>query len=133
MSKLNAMMKTSQKVEGSKNEQAIVLLASRQLEAYNRADLDAFCACYHPEVIVYDDQGQMSLQGAKAFRARYAPMFAQGKFGASVPERIAMGEHCIDRELYWREAVEGREAAQGEVLVRYRLKENLIGEVQFFH
>ena len=115
------------------NDSQIALLANRQLEAYNQADLDAFCACYHPNVLVYDAQGQISVKGAEAFRARYAPMFAQGKFGAEVPERIIMGEHCIDRELYWREAIEGREASKGEVLVRYRLIDNLIGEVQFFH
>ena len=124
-------MNTDQK--DALSESPIALLASRQLEAYNRADLDAFCACYHPEVIVYDAQGQISVQGAQAFRARYAPMFAQGQFGASVPERMVMGEHCIDREFYWREAVADREAAEGEVLVRYRLKDQLIGEVQFFH
>ena len=111
----------------------IARLANRQLEAYNRADLEAFCACYHPNVLVYDTQGQITVKGAEAFRAHYAPMFAQGKFGAEVPERIIMGEHCIDREIYWREAIEGREASNGEVLVRYRLIDNLIGEVQFFH
>ena len=114
-------------------ESPIALLASRQLEAYNQSNLDAFCACYHPEVIVYDAQGQISLQGIKAFRDRYTLMFTQGKFGATVPERIVMGEHCIDRERYWREAIDERKAAQGEVLVRYRLKDHLIGEVQFFH
>ena len=115
------------------NDSLIARLASRQLEAYNRADLEAFCACYHPNVLVYDAQGQISSEGAEAFRARYASMFAQGKFGAEVTERIIMGEHCVDRELYWREAIEGREASKGEVLVRYRLIDNLIGEVQFFH
>ena len=129
--KLSELMKIPPKSE--QTEKTIALLASRQLEAYNQSDLDAFCACYHPEVVVYDAQGQVSLQGKKAFRARYTLMFTQGRFGATVTQRIVMGEHCIDHELYWREALENREATQGEVLVRYRLRDHLIGEVQFFH
>lgn len=115
----------------SMGELEIVRLAKKQLDAYNRADLEAFCACYHQEIVVYDEQGQVSLKGAQAFRARYASLFEQGHFGAEVPERLAVGEHCVDREFYWREALPNREAAKGEVLVRYRLKEALIGEVQF--
>ena len=60
----------------------VVRLATDQLAAYNAADLDAFCACYHEDVVVLDDDGSESLRGAEAFRARYAPMFARGGFGA---------------------------------------------------
>ena len=45
----------------------IARLASRQLEAYNRADLEAFCACYHPNVLVYDAQGQITVEVQKLF------------------------------------------------------------------
>ena len=129
-------MKAYSEMSNQRNQSSnslIATLASRQLEAYNQADLEAFCACYHPNVLVYDAQGKISVKGAEAFRSHYAPMFAQGKFGAEVPERIIMGEHCIDHELYWREATDERKAAEGEVLVRYRLVDNLIGEVQFFY
>ena len=30
----------------------ISTLAQRQLDAYNARDLDAFVACYHPDVVV---------------------------------------------------------------------------------
>lgn len=106
-------------------------LAARQLEAYNQADLDSFCACYHPDVVVFDAEGKETLRGAEAFRAQYEPMFSLGGFGAEVPTRIAVGEHCVDLERFWREARGDREAASGELLVRYRLREGLIGEVQF--
>lgn len=106
-------------------------LAARQLDAYNRADLDGFCACYHSEVIVFDANGLEMLKGAAAFRARYAPMFSRGGFGAEVPMRIAAGEHCVDYETFWRDAHGSQEAESGELLVRYRLRDGLIGEVQF--
>ena len=111
----------------------ITTLAQRQLDAYNRADLDAFCACYHPDVIVRDAEGEVTLQGMTAFRARYATMFERGGFGASVPQRISLGEHCVDYERYWRDATDERPRVTGEVLVRYCLRDGLIGEVQFFH
>ena len=112
-------------------ESKITRLAARQLEAYNQADLDAFCACYHTDVVVYDENGQESLKGVRAFRERYAALFASGQFGATVSNRLSVGDHCIDLEEYWRGATAGQEATCGEVLVRYRLKEDLIGEVQF--
>ena len=64
----------------SEGTPTVVRLATDQLTAYNAADLDAFCACYHEDVVVLDDDGSESLRGAEAFRARYAPMFARGGF-----------------------------------------------------
>lgn len=112
-------------------ERLIVELATRQLEAYNRADLEAFCACYHPDVQVLDARGELELSGIDAFRSRYTPLFQRGGFGATVPERLSAGGHCVDLEHYWREEREGSEATSGVVLVRYTLRENLIGIVQF--
>lgn len=112
-------------------ESEITRLAARQLEAYNQGDLEAFCACYHTDVVVYDENGQESLKGITAFRERYAVMFANGHFGATVNTRLSVGDHCIDLEEYWRGTAAGEDAIRGEVLVRYRLKEDRIGEVQF--
>lgn len=106
-------------------------LAARQLEAYNAADIDAFCQCYHSDVVVLNADSQVTLRGASAFRARYETMFSVGGFGAEVPARLSTGEHCVDHEIYWREARGDQEAVRGELLVRYRLREGLIGEVQF--
>lgn len=104
-------------------------LAIKQLEAYNRADLDAFCACYHPDVVVLDSEGRETLRGAEAFRCQYAPMFAQGEFGADVVERLSVASHCVDHERYWRTT--GQDVVRGELLVRYSLRDDLIGVVQF--
>ena len=106
-------------------------LAERQLVAYNHADLDAFCACYHGDVVVLDAEGQLSLRGMEAFRARYAPMFKRGDFGAEVPQRLALGEHCVDYESYWRHDPKDGSRVSGEILVRYQLRDGLIGLVQF--
>ena len=54
-------------------------LAQRQLDAYNLSDLDAFCACYHPDVVVLDDQKE-TVRGIEAFRARYVSLFEKWEF-----------------------------------------------------
>ncbi|MFK7987183.1 MAG: nuclear transport factor 2 family protein [Sandaracinaceae bacterium] len=105
-------------------------LAARQLNAYNRADLDAFCGCYHEDVSVLAEDGSEIARGQTAFRARYESLFATRAFGATVETRVSVGVHCVDHERYWREADGARE--EGEVIVRYRLRDGRIDEVQFF-
>lgn len=105
-------------------------LAARQLAAYNRADIDAFCACYHPDVVVLDADGEVSVKGIEAFRARYAGKFAAGGFGAVVPERMALGRHCVDLEHYWWLDTDGHRQ-EGSVLVRYTISDERIAVVQF--
>jgi len=107
----------------------ISTLAQRQLDAYNAGDLDAFVASYHPEVVVIED-GEVSVRGRIAFRERYEDLFRGGGFGASVTGRLAEGPHCVDLEVWWREPEEG-DRREGRILVRYTIRDGLIGEVQF--
>ncbi len=100
-------------------------LAQTQLDAYNRADLDAFCACYHPNVLMLEGE-EPGAEGIEAFRERYAAMFERGSFGAKVPARLVHGDHCVDEELWWRLDPGTEELSQGRLLVR-----DLIGVVQF--
>ena len=108
----------------------IAQLAQAQLDAYNAADLDAFIACYHPEVVVMEAD-EVSFSGREVMRERYRDLFADWTFGASVPERLVVGDHCVDRELYWRVDPETAERSEGEVLVRYTAADGLIARVQF--
>ena len=105
-------------------------LAQTQLEAYNSSDLDAFCACYHADVLVLDDREE-TVRGIEAFRARYAQMFEKWQFGAAVPSRIVSGSHCVDYETWWRIDPESGQRSEGEVLVRYTEKDGKIAVVQF--
>ena len=59
-------------------------LAQQQLDAYNRADLNAFVACYHPEVRILNGKEE-SLAGIDDFRTRYQTLFKEWEFGASIP------------------------------------------------
>ncbi len=105
-------------------------LAQRQLEAYNSSDLDAFCGCYHTDVVVLDDRDE-TVQGIEAFRARYVQMFENWQFGAAVTSRLVSGSHCVDYETWWRIDPESGQRTEGEVLVRYTEKDGKIAVVQF--
>lgn len=109
----------------------IVELAGRQLDAYNNADLDAFVACYHPAVRVFDGD-TLSVEGIESFRERYRTLFGEWRFGATVPQRIHLNDHCLDYEEWWRIDPSNGERSEGRILVRYELRDGLIGTVQFF-
>ena len=108
----------------------IVTLAERQLAAYNAADLEAFVACYHDDVRVLTGDEE-TLRGRVAFRAQYQGLFEGWRFGAEVPRRLHVGPHCVDFETWWRIDPESGERSEGEVLVRYTLRDGAIGTVQF--
>ena len=52
------------------NRSLVAELSDRQLAAYNAADLEAFCACYHQHVRVLDEDGNATCEGMDSFRAR---------------------------------------------------------------
>ncbi len=112
------------------SDSPVVQLAIDQLAAYNAADLDAFCRCYHPEVVALDAEGAVTIQGIEAFRERYRPMFERGNFGATVDQRLQAGKHAVDSEHFWRVGPDGART-EGDLLVRYTEREGTIAVVQF--
>lgn len=105
-------------------------LAQQQLDAYNSSDLEAFVACYHPDVRVLTGDAQ-TISGIDGFRNRYQSLFRAWTFGASVPQRMALNTHCVDFETWWRIDPDTGERSEGEILVRYEERDGLIGTVQF--
>jgi hypothetical protein len=105
-------------------------LAERQLEAYNASDLDAFVACYHRDVRVWDGSDCVC-EGIASFRARYKELFERFKFGAVVPQRLTAKRHCVDLEHWWRLSPETSERQTGTVFVHYTAHEDRIIEVRF--
>lgn len=107
-------------------------LAARQLEAYNRADLEAFCACYHEEVRVLDEQGKARTEGLAAFREGYGRMFESFReVSAEVDQRLVLGPHCVDLESWSRLDPESGERSEGVVLVRYTERDGKLAIVEF--
>ncbi len=107
-------------------------LAARQLAAYNRADVDAFVACFHDEVEVLGETGGVELRGIEAFRERYAAMFAaHADVRATVSGRLVLAPHVIEHETWSRVRRSDGAALGGEVLVRYTAQGGRIRWVAF--
>ncbi len=111
----------------------ILTLSKRQLEAYNRADLDGFCACYHPEVEILDERGAVISRGMDSFRARYAERFTKSRdVHAVIHQRLELGPHVVEHETWSRVDRETGKQESGDVLVRYTEQEGRIRWAQFF-
>lgn len=107
-------------------------LVDRQLEAYNRADLDAFCACYAEDVVVLDETGRRVVDGMVDFRARYAELFERCRdVRAELTQRVVHGDHEVDLERWSRVRRDTEEHLEGDVLVRYTARDGLIAWVCF--
>jgi uncharacterized protein (TIGR02246 family) len=106
----------------------VVELIQRQLDAYNRQDLDTYVACYAPDVIVAGLNGHVTETGRDALRVRYAKAFAtypQNK--AELKNRIAVGNTVVDHEHVVRKP--GGE--EFEIIAIYTVKNGTIARVDF--
>jgi len=71
----------------------------RQVEAYNRRDIDAFLSCYTPDAVLEDATGTVVMQGHDTMRATYSALFrASPDLRAKIATRIRVGEYVIDEE-----------------------------------
>ena len=100
-----------------------------QLEAYNRHDLDAFVATYHPDVRGYTYPDRPMFTGVAELRTTYAEFFAAAPtVRARIVRRIVQGNHVIDHE-----EVTGMPGAEGPVraVAVYEVREGRIASVRF--
>jgi hypothetical protein len=101
---------------------------NRQLDAYNRRDIDAFCRLFHPDAVTGDlESGEMSIRGIDAIRAFYGARFADNPaIHCVVHGRMEIGEYAIDRET-----VTGVAGGPLEILAIYEVRDGLIRSIRF--
>lgn len=82
-------------------QQRARLAAQSQLDAYNAGDLDAFVACYHEDVEVFDlKSGDLLGKGHAHMRKTYGALFARcPDLHAAVTSRTIVGNVSFDREV----------------------------------
>lgn len=96
----------------------------RQLQAYNRRDLDDFLACYSADACIRDGRGGTLLSGHAEMRARYGVVFERHpELHASVQGRLRAGEWTVDEEQVVLEGV------PLHLLVAYHVEAGLIRDV----
>jgi hypothetical protein len=105
-------------------------LAQRQLEAYNRRDLESFVACYGPEVEVRRlGSHELLLCGQDALRESYGKLFAQSPaLHCRLVHRTVVGAFVFDEEQ-----VSGRNGSDDirHVMAIYEIKGAAIANVWF--
>jgi hypothetical protein len=98
-----------------------------QVEAYNARDLEAFVACYAPDVAIEDGEGRELSRGLEQLRADYGQLFAQSPgLHCQVIHRTHVGDYVIDEEI-----VTGRGANPIHAVAIYRVEQGLIAHVRF--
>jgi hypothetical protein len=103
-------------------------LAQGQLDAYNRRDLDAHCAFFADDVVVADLNGDVTIRGIEAYRAKYVQVFADfPKNRAELANRICVGDTVIDHERVYRDG----ETETFQVIAIYTIAGGRIARVDF--
>jgi hypothetical protein len=99
-------------------------VVSRQVEAYNAADLDGFLACYAPSVMIRSGDGVVLNDGLDAMREMYAEWFGSlPGLHAEVVSRVELGSWVVDEEHVTAQDLDLR------ALVSYRVRDDLIDQV----
>ena len=111
----------------TKDSNSVAEIVARQLDAYNRQDVDAFVACFSEDVEIVREGSPDIARGRKTMRANYAAMFAKYPHNqAIVTKRMVVGHHAVDEEL-----VEGRDGTPFRTIAVYTITNGLISHVRF--
>ena len=100
----------------------------RQVDAYNRRDIDAFVACYAPDTVVEDAAGAILMRGREAMRTTSTELFRTSpRLRAEVTTRIRIGDYVIDEER-----ITGRRGSSDDLraVAIYHVANNLIDRVR---
>jgi len=99
-------------------------LIDSQLEAYNRHDLEAFCAHYQADACLrLHPSGELVASGQAGLRKRYAQSFAIPGLRVEIAARICIGQLVIDEELIYTD--EGGNLPRRAVVI-YEIADGLI-------
>lgn len=79
-------------------------VVQKQLDAYNRCDIDAFAATYAEDVKIVDGEDNVICEGMARLRELYEPLFrANPNQIALITRRITAGQWvCDDEEVIGR-------------------------------
>lgn len=105
------------------------ILAQKQLDAYNKQDLDAFLSVYSEDVLIMEfPTNTVTTQGIDEMRQRYGKLFKENPYNhAELLSRIVIGNKVIDHEL-----VTGRaDGVDKKAVAIYEIKDEKIVKVWF--
>jgi hypothetical protein len=110
-------------------DDAPAAVVQRQLDAYNRKDLEGWLATYAPDAQQFELGGGLLAQGHEAIRARAQARFADPDLHAQLIRRIQMGPVVIDHEWVIRRFPSG--LGHMEMVCFYQVAHGLIQSATF--
>lgn len=97
----------------------------RQIETFNRRDLDGFMALYADDAVVYSfPSGKELWRGKEAIRANYEVVFKQPLPPVRVDPRIVDGTFMVEFEVW-----DGKPGERNHATWMYEIKAGLIRRV----
>jgi hypothetical protein len=105
-------------------------IVQRQVDTYNRRDLDAFVATYSDRVQIFRmPSSEPAISGKEQLTAFYATQrFNLPHLHAEIVSRMVMGNKVIDHER-----ITGLQAEPVEAVAVYEVADGLIQRVWFFY
>ena len=107
----------------------IITPVIRQLEAYNKRDIDSFIVNFSENCVVEDGEGKILMKGREAMYQSYRAMFENSPhLYCHVSSRTVVGNYVLDKER-----VSGRNGNSRDSLVVaiYRVEQEKIVHVRF--
>jgi hypothetical protein len=102
-------------------------IVQKQVDAFNRRDIDDFLATYAYDIKLYDFPGKETLSGQEAMRKTYGKLFADNpELKADVLKRIVQGDTVIYQEEV---TAKGQRRFLGVAI--YQVKDGKIAAVWF--
>jgi hypothetical protein len=101
-------------------------IVQRQLEAYNKRDIDTLLALYADEAELFEHPSKLLAQGSATLRERFLLRFQEANLHAILLKRIVMGNTVIDHELVTRTFPEG--PGKIELLMIYEVQNERISK-----
>lgn len=102
-------------------------VVQRQLDAYNRQDVEAFVLCFTEDVVIVREGSEVVTNGREMMRTNYAALFQRfPKNHCTLLKRMVVGHHAVDEEL-----IEGRDGEPFRTIAIYTIKDGLISHVRF--
>lgn len=107
-------------------------VVDRQLEAYNRGDIDAFVGCYATNAEVLHADGTLLASGQDEIRAHYGVLFAKSpELHAVIKNRMQVGNAVIDEEYVTGFVADGV-VSEVRALVAYRVSNGVIIDAHLY-
>ncbi|MHC4839845.1 MAG: nuclear transport factor 2 family protein [Planctomycetota bacterium] len=104
-----------------------VEIVNKQLEYYNKCDIDGFCSTYTDDIEVIDGAGKTVVKGLEDLRTLYGKLFKEN------PDQMAMiyKRITVDNRVMDEEHVVGRaDGIKRRAIAMYRVRDGKISHVQ---